>query len=665
MDDREFSYRVASALDDEDFRAVLADRMVNELTRSVAPDVLAVRPLAVPALAALSDTPPFRRLFTRAIAQRHRALTNGESTFAFELPLGEGPVIESLRSVSPRVANAVPADLTVPVLRLDPREFELEGARLLVDLADWWWPLLIAAVLALIGCGLLAGGVRAAVVYVGAAIAGAGLLVVVGVAGLGEFVVSHAAHAADLSDEPERGAVRALWSALFGDLLSAALIAALTGTIVAALAAQELSTRALAATWERTQSLVRSPSPAARWARAVVLVALGATFVLEPTLGGRIVLVVAGGLLVLIGVAQVSGGARERPATAAPTAAPPMRVAAAVGAVVLVAGVALALVLPSPGAAPVESAESAEGCNGSAALCDRRLNEVVFPGTHNSYAAADEEGWFFANQRYGIARQLSDGIRAFLIDVHYGVTGERGRVRTDLAYEGSSRNKVVRQLSPEAVRAADRLAGGVGAGETTGRRRPYLCHTLCELGAEPVDEQLNLFRKFLDANPREVVILFIEPYVPVEEIERALEQADLLSEAAALQRDAPLPTLGDLVAADTRLVVLAEDDGGARPWYLDGFSFVQDTPLGATEPAELRCRRFRGSADSPLFMVNHWIPPFPPSVSRNEQIAGTALRDRLRRCQRSRRLLPNLLAVDFHERSGVVEVARQLNAQTR
>ena len=103
-------------------------------------------------------------------------------------------------------------------------------------------------------------------------------------------------------------------------------------------------------------------------------------------------LVVAGGLLVLIGVAQVSGGARERPATAAPTAAPPMRVAAAVGAVVLVAGVALALVLPSPGAAPVESAESAEGCNGSAALCERRLNEVVFPGTHNSYAAAEKKG---------------------------------------------------------------------------------------------------------------------------------------------------------------------------------------------------------------------------------------------------------------------------------
>ena len=33
---------------------------------------------------------------------------------------------------------------------------------------------------------------------------------------------------------------------------------------------------------------------------------------------------------------------------------------------------------------------------------------------------ADEPGWLFANQRFGIARQLRDGIRALLIDIHLG-----------------------------------------------------------------------------------------------------------------------------------------------------------------------------------------------------------------------------------------------------
>ena len=148
-------------------------------------------------------------------------------------------------------------------------------------------------------------------------------------------------------------------------------------------------------------------------------------------------------------------------------------------------------------------------------------------------------------------------------------------------------------------------------------------------------------------------------------MERALERTGLLAKAAQLERDQPLPTLGELISADTRLIVLAEEDGGSRPWYLDGFSFAQDTPLGATRPSQLRCRRSRGSADSPLYLVNHWIPPFPPSVRRNELIAGSFLRRRLESCQRRHRLVPNLVAVDFHERSGVVEVADALNARRR
>ena len=198
-----------------------------------------------------------------------------------------------------------------------------------------------------------------------------------------------------------------------------------------------------------------------------------------------------------------------------------------------------------------------------------------------------------------------------------------------------------------------------------GSRRLYLCHTLCELGAEPLDEQLDIFARFLEANPGEVVVLFVEPYVPVDEVERALDRAGLLEQAAEISRDDPLPTLGGLVQAGPRLVVLAEKDGGARPWYLDGFSFVQDTPLGATTPEELRCGMNRGQADSPLFLVNHWIPPYPPAVSRNDQIAGEVLEQRLERCERERGLFPNLLAVDFHERSGVVEAAERLNAQKR
>ena len=237
VDGSEFSSRATAALDDSDVRTVLADHVVGGLTRSVVPDALVVRPLLVPAVAALADTTPFRQRCSRARSVTGIARSiNGETTFSFELPVGEGLLFEGLQRVAPRAARAIPPDLRVPVLRLDPRNFELAGARFLDDFAGWRWPLLLAGLLAAGGAALLAGGLRGAVLYLGVTVAAAGLLVAGAVAGLGELVVSHAAHAVNLSDATERGAVRALWSALFADLRSVALVAALAGAVVAALA---------------------------------------------------------------------------------------------------------------------------------------------------------------------------------------------------------------------------------------------------------------------------------------------------------------------------------------------------------------------------------------------------------------------------------------------
>ena len=103
--------------------------------------------------------------------------------------------------------------------------------------------------------------------------------------------------------------------------------------------------------------------------------------------------------------------------------------------------VVLAVLLAGCSGSKGPSGTAVSACNGAAALCERRLDEVVFPATHNSFAAYAEPGWYFANQRYGISRQLEDGIRALLIDVHFGVYDpSSGRVRTDLAAEGSDRN---------------------------------------------------------------------------------------------------------------------------------------------------------------------------------------------------------------------------------
>jgi hypothetical protein len=314
---------------------------------------------------------------------------------------------------------------------------------------------------------------------------------------------------------------------------------------------------------------------------------------------------------------------------------------------------------------PWDTADAPRQCNGSAALCDRRLDQVVFAATHNSYAASDQPGWRFASQRHDIARQLDDGIRGLLLDVHFGVPdAATGRVRTDLRAEGSDRNKVAQQVPAPALALADRLAGRVGAGTLDGPSEPYLCHTLCELGAEPLADELAVIRRFLERDPGQVLILIVEDYVPPATIERSFADAGLLPYVATLRRDAPLPTLGALSRSGRRLVVFAEDDGGSPAWYMPAFAFIQDTPLGAVRPSQLSCARFRGADDDPLLLINHWIPPFPPSVRANAAIGREAvLRARVERCRRERGAGGAIVAVDFYDRTAVVAAAGALNAR--
>jgi hypothetical protein len=225
------------------------------------------------------------------------------------------------------------------------------------------------------------------------------------------------------------------------------------------------------------------------------------------------------------------------------------------------------------------------------------------------------------------------------------------------------RARIAQQVGPRVLRFADRIAGRVGIGSLSGAPQAYLCHTLCELGAEPLGQELEVMRRFLSGHPNQVLVVVVEDYVPPATIERALEQTGLLRYVAMLDRRVPLPTLGALIARGQRLVVFAEKDAGSPPWYMPAFSFIQDTPLGARRPSRLSCARFRGEPDSPILLMNHWIDTFPPRPVLNAPIGRAhALRRRIAECTRERGRPPGIVAVDFYEQTDLVKVADQLNA---
>ena len=134
---------------------------------------------------------------------------------------------------------------------------------------------------------------------------------------------------------------------------------------------------------------------------------------------------------------------------------------------------------------------------------------------------------------------------------------------------------------------------------------------------------------------------------------------------ASFDRSAPLPTLGDLVRTDKRLVVLAEVKGGSPPWYMPAFSFAQDTPYQASRPADRAAAATGATATVPCFCSTTGLRASPPRPSDQAGIGGSFLRERVQRCTRERGIVGALVAVDFYERTGVIQTARELNERSR
>ena len=142
--------------------------------------------------------------------------------------------------------------------------------------------------------------------------------------------------------------MHAIWDALFADLRSAALLAALGGTIVAVLAAGTISSRFPAVAWRAARRVAGSPAPRCG-SRAAALIALGAALVVEPALVGR-ALVIAGGVLVAL-VGARSSRRRRQAAPRGPGARRRSPLAGAIVAVLALTAVAVAIVLPGPNTA--------------------------------------------------------------------------------------------------------------------------------------------------------------------------------------------------------------------------------------------------------------------------------------------------------------------------
>lgn len=674
-----FADRATDALAEQRVREALTEPIVNAIVDSGPAELINAQPILEAGVGGVIDTSTFRRTFRGAARDAHSALFEGDVD-ALVLNLADAGVIaiSAVRSISPDVAERIPEDLEPQLIEITDSGLTLDVAPLAHDVR------VLGIVLPLLGLALLAGSValaptpRTGVIWASAAVA-----VASGVA-IAAFLIGRSLVLAQFEDEVVHDAAAAGWDAFLGDLFLWFAALGVGGVIIAAAAyagvrevdpAAPLRRLAAIASWRPARASIRL-------ARAVGILGVSLLLVLRPEAGLHVAVVAIGGWGLFVAATEIllviapppdpsTEGAGER-AAGFRSRLRPGRVFAVLGAL---AAVAVGVVVVSAGSDEEVAAARPPGpvpaCNGFEELCERTVDQVSFAATHNSMSAAREEDWYLPNNRHGIGRQLEDGIRALLIDTHYGIETSGGNVVTDLERETPTRAEIEEKIGADGIERVDAIRDRLGEGDPADAE-PYLCHVFCELGATELTEALTEIREFLDTHPDEFVILFVEDVVVPEDAADAFEASGILRYAYEHQRGEPFPTLRELIEADERVMVLGEmHSGGSEfPWYEDGFTLVQETPFTFHSPEEIAspagCRPNRGTEHSPMFQINNWVEQIP----RSPDLAGEvndfdALLGRARMCERRRGLLPNLIAVDHYDRGEVLEVVNVLNGLDR
>lgn len=668
LDSSAFADRAVDAVHQPYVRHVVAREITVRILEPALPDLIAARPAVESAVDIAVGSKPFTPLIRLAAQHGHRLLFQRQgANVVFDLADASTVVSSALSTLAPKLgpklARDVPKRVEAILLTLRRRSFAATTLRLGEKVR------LLGIVLPPVAVLLFALGIfvaperRRAVTRAGVVVGVIGVAFAITLEVFRRYVIAHMFGANELTTSEVRGAVGELWGAYLGDLLLWTLVASAVAWLVAAASSSVLRPYSGLAGLRRLGALTRRPATTpVRIARGALVFAVGVFAVVKPTLALQIGAVIGGALLIYLGLGElVAATAPEQPPI---RRRPGRRHAVAFGAVGASVAAAIIVAIVLTGGASKASASSPRTCNGYAQLCGRRLDEVVFAGTHNSMSAADSPGWLIANQDRAIAQQLEDGVRLFKISTHYAVQTPEGRVYTDIAAEGKRVNRVAGKLDPRARKALQRFSRSLSGGSSAkGKRDIWLCHSLCELGATRMVDYLGTIRRFLELNPNQVIILFDEDYVAERDLESAFKRAGLFRRLARLQHGQPLPTLGSLIASHHNIVVFAQNQtSGKYAWDANGFSWIQDTPLGAKKPSQFSCKLNRGRASNPLLMMNNWADIFPPRPSPNVPLVKRSfILKRARQCDRQRGMLPNLILTDYYDRGDVIGAVNELN----
>jgi len=317
---------------------------------------------------------------------------------------------------------------------------------------------------------------------------------------------------------------------------------------------------------------------------------------------------------------------------------------------------------PSAASQPPAALQSCPACcNLQTVVCGKPLNEVAFATSHNAMSSKVEH-WLFPNNIFTMEDALASGIRGFMLDVFYHW--------------------------PENSTSAE-------------RERPtpvYLCHGFCSIGHHRARDSFLAIKRFLDDNPREIVVLIFEQYVATSSLIEELQATHLTTYTRYGHQglSSPWPTVQELLDNNSKLFVFSNrartytgttwnrkssmPESNLPPnwrstvnvawWhYLNDHrsetSYAYDNVKRMDSDCDFKyglARAKNHGLNYSLTIANHFISNPLPSLelARKANAAGSLL-ERMQRCRSSWGRQVNFPTVDFWSVGDLIDTVRFLN----
>ena len=462
---QEFADRATAALDSPAVRTALAEELADRLVEAGVGSLSSFRSVLVPLLEDVEQTPAFHQLFRAALVEVHSAVFQRHASRAL-LELGDTLSIltSTAKGAHDDLVGRLPAEATSLLVDVSPTLHVIKPWRIAQDfrwLDDAAW---IVSVVAVAGALVVDPRRRRTVLWLGVA------TVAVGVSVVAVTTAVPGLAAQQLRDEGLAEAARHGVRLFMADLRLIGLWLIPVGVVVAAGATATGAPHLLIdgrRWWTRGRMWLAGAGRPARTLVGLVLIAVGAGVVVARDEVLPVTLTLAGAFVAYLGVALFVTallGTVDADVTDRHRVRPLIRTSAAAVIVLTVSLLAVLVATTAIRDAGRDArASSVLKCNGSASLCSKRLDQVAFPGSHNSMSAALDPGWLFAENLRGIPAQLAYGIRALLVKTHYGIptgldVGGHELVVTDRADEiAADEPAEVQELSPTVVAKAQEL----------------------------------------------------------------------------------------------------------------------------------------------------------------------------------------------------------------